>query len=96
MTASQDLKLNKNLFNSFKFSSILSIPSIPLNQLDSSFYALNEIIVLIQRIIYIFNEIIIYILNEIIVYIFNEIIIFIQRIIHMFNQKIIFIQLNSH
>ena len=42
------------------------------------FYAFKEIIILIQRIIYIFNEITICIFNLITVQIFNEIIIFIQ------------------
>ena len=50
----------------------------------------NEIIILIQRIIYIFNEIIICIFNLITVQIFNEI------IIYIFNEIIIFIQPNSH
>ena len=53
-------------------------------------YIFNEIIILIQRIIYIFNEIII--LIQRIIYVFNGIIILTQRIIYIFNERIIFIQ----
>ena len=54
----------------------------------------NEMIILIQRIIYIFNETIILIQRSI--YIFNERIVFIQRIIYIFNQLFMYSTVNQY